>query len=187
LLKPFDGEELSAALREATAESLQQRQRQFLAQGLDAKYLAAQEENKRLRALLAEQAPDERKIHREEIQPENRQRRQEDYLQFFDTKGSAVAVAVGSILFCEAHKNYVLLYRQNASAPLRIRATLTDIERRLLPFGFIRTHRSYIARVPLALDFSNGALLLEDGFRVPVSERYFSAVATAFAEKFSTP
>jgi DNA-binding LytR/AlgR family response regulator len=58
-----------------------------------------------------------------------------------------------------------------------LRATLTDIQRRWEPFGFVRVHRQYLANlnnaVELRPELGGGAVLaFGDGQSIPVARRH---------------
>ena len=86
----------------------------------------------------------------------------------------------GSILYVQSHGDYVRVVSPEGRYLLR--ATLTEIERRWLPFGFVRVHRQYVANLRLAQEVRPGiggtAMLTYDGVEpIPVARRRASALA----------
>jgi hypothetical protein len=89
--------------------------------------------------------------------------------------GRDFLVRVGEIDWVEASGNYVNLYVGRRAYPLR--ETMTGIEQRLAPHGFVRVHRSAIVnlervRAILPNETGDATLELEGERQVPVSRRY---------------
>lgn len=82
-------------------------------------------------------------------------------------------IKVADILFCEAEGPYTKFYFSN-TAPITISKNLKEFEQMLEPLGFIRTHHSYLAnpnKITLYDKTDGGALILEGGQSIPVSQR----------------
>jgi hypothetical protein len=58
------------------------------------------------------------------------------------TKGRILFIDLAEVVAIEARGNYVLLQRQSSSSMLR--ASISELERKLEPCGFIRIHRSVL-------------------------------------------
>jgi DNA-binding LytR/AlgR family response regulator len=87
-----------------------------------------------------------------------------------------------SIRAAKAAGNYVEFHLGDGRRPL-MRTPMQDVEARLAPFGFVRTHRSWLVNRAhvreIAKDGAGGAeLTLDDGLVVPVSRRYAEARAS---------
>ncbi|QGW28084.1 LytR/AlgR family response regulator transcription factor [Phnomibacter ginsenosidimutans] len=86
---------------------------------------------------------------------------------------STYFVKVQDILFCEADGTYTKFYFTNNSSIL-VSKNLKEYEAVLEPFGFIRTHHSYLAN-PLHIRLfdktDGGSLVFEGGLSIPVSQR----------------
>jgi DNA-binding LytR/AlgR family response regulator len=83
----------------------------------------------------------------------------------------------GSILSLQSHGDYVRIAAD--SGRFLLRASLSDIERRWEPFGFVRVHRRFIVNLRRAVELRtllNGTatLQLADGSEVPVARRQVS-------------
>ncbi len=81
-------------------------------------------------------------------------------------------VASGSVDYVEAQDDYVFI--RAGKLGLRKKQTLSEIEKRLQPAGFVRIHRCYLLNVtrlariePYAKD--SRVVILRDGTRLPVS------------------
>jgi DNA-binding LytR/AlgR family response regulator len=88
--------------------------------------------------------------------------------------GGTRLVARSSILYLQAHGDYVRLVTDDGRFLLRAR--LADIERRWEPYGFVRVHRGYIANLKRAVEvrplFNGTAVLVfGDGNTVPIARR----------------
>jgi DNA-binding LytR/AlgR family response regulator len=88
--------------------------------------------------------------------------------------GGTRLVARSSILYLQAHGDYVRLVTDDGRFLLRAR--LADIERRWEPHGFVRVHRGYIANLKRAVEvrplFNGTAVLVfGDGSTVPIARR----------------
>jgi two-component system, LytTR family, response regulator len=82
-------------------------------------------------------------------------------------------IKVADILFCEAEGPYTKFYFANLT-PITISKNLKEFEQLLEPLGFIRTHHSYLAnpdKITLYDKTDGGALILEGGQSIPVSQR----------------
>jgi two-component system LytT family response regulator len=82
-------------------------------------------------------------------------------------------VKVSDILYCEAAGTYTRFFLQQ-SGPLLVSKNLKEYEEILEPLGFIRTHHSFLANPDKIMSYDKtdgGALILENGQPIPVSQR----------------
>ncbi len=82
-------------------------------------------------------------------------------------------IKVSDILYCEAEGTYTKFFI-SGSAPILVSKNLKEYEAILEPLGFIRTHHSFLAnpeKIKLFDKTEGGALVLEGGFSIPVSQR----------------
>ncbi len=89
--------------------------------------------------------------------------------------GSTRLVARGSILYVQSHGDFVRII--TADGRYLLRATLTEIERRWEPFGFVRVHRQFIANLPRAVELrprlgGTAELAFPDGRTIPIARRH---------------
>ena len=87
-------------------------------------------------------------------------------------------VAVADILFIEAHGDYARLH--TAGSNHLVRVSLSALEERWGPMGFVRIHRSYLVATAhiteLRVDAGGGHVLTAEGTRLPVSRRHSRAL-----------
>jgi len=82
-------------------------------------------------------------------------------------------VRVSDILYCEAEGTYTRFFLQHAE-PLLVSKNLKEYEEILEPLGFLRTHHSFLANPDKIKSYDKtdgGALILENGQPIPVSQR----------------
>lgn len=82
-------------------------------------------------------------------------------------------IRVADVLYCEAAGSYTKFYFSN-KAPILVSKNLKEYEEMLEQLGFLRTHHSYLAnpdKIVLYDKSDGGALILEGGHSVPVSQR----------------
>ena len=89
-------------------------------------------------------------------------------------RGGTRLLARSTILYGQAHGDYVRIVSD--SGRFLMRNTLSDLERRWEPFGFVRVHRGYLANLRRAVELQpliNGTATLRfaDGHGVPISRR----------------
>jgi DNA-binding LytR/AlgR family response regulator len=88
--------------------------------------------------------------------------------------GATKLVARSSVLYVKAEGDYVRLVADDGR--FLVRGALADIERRWLPHGFVRVHRSYVANLRRAVEIrpelgGGASIVLSDGSEVPVARR----------------
>jgi DNA-binding LytR/AlgR family response regulator len=88
--------------------------------------------------------------------------------------GSTRLVPRSSVLYVKAEGDYVRIVADEGR--YLVRGALADIERRWVPYGFVRVHRSYIANLRRAVEVrpelgGGASVVLSDGSEVPVARR----------------
>jgi len=82
-------------------------------------------------------------------------------------------IKVSDILYCEAEGTYTKFFVQH-TGPILVSKNLKEYEEILEPLGFLRTHHSFLANPEKIKSYDKtgaGALVLEGGYTVPVSQR----------------
>ena len=84
-------------------------------------------------------------------------------------------LARSSILYVKAYGDYVRVYAD--SGRYLLRSSLTDVERRFTPHGFLRIHRQYLVNLARAVEIRaqlNGTAVMrfENGGEIPVARRH---------------
>lgn len=88
--------------------------------------------------------------------------------------GATRLLARSAVLYIRAEGDYVRLHSD--SGRFLVRASLSDIEQRWRPHGFVRVHRSYLANLHRAVEIrpelgGGATMVLADGSQVPVARR----------------
>jgi DNA-binding LytR/AlgR family response regulator len=89
--------------------------------------------------------------------------------------GSTRLIPRTSILYVQSHGDFVRIVVEDGRYLLR--ATLTDVQRRWEPFGFVRVHRQYVANLNRAVEVrpqfgGTAELAFADGRTIPVARRH---------------
>jgi DNA-binding LytR/AlgR family response regulator len=89
--------------------------------------------------------------------------------------GSTRLIARSSILFAQSYGDFVRIVSDDGRYLLR--ATLSELERRWQPFGFVRVHRQYVANLNRAVELrprigSTAELTFADGQTIPIARRH---------------
>ncbi len=82
-------------------------------------------------------------------------------------------IKISDILYCEAEGTYTRFFLQSKES-LLVSKNLKEYEEILEPLGFVRTHHSYLANPDKIKSYdktAGGALILEGGLTIPVSQR----------------
>jgi DNA-binding LytR/AlgR family response regulator len=84
-------------------------------------------------------------------------------------------LARSSILYVMAYGDYVRVYAD--SGRYLMRSSLTEVERRFTPHGFLRVHRQYLVNLTRAVEIQaqlNGTAVMrfENGGEIPVARRH---------------
>jgi DNA-binding LytR/AlgR family response regulator len=89
--------------------------------------------------------------------------------------GSTRLIARSSILFAQSYGDFVRIVTEDGRHLLRV--TLSELERRWEPFGFVRVHRQYVANLNRAVELrpllgSTAELAFADGQTIPIARRH---------------
>lgn len=85
---------------------------------------------------------------------------------------SVYFVKIETILYCQADGSYTTFYTDD-NERIIISKTLKEYEDLLIPYGFIRTHQSYLVNKNYVKKFekSTDQIALQNGQKIPVSQR----------------
>jgi DNA-binding LytR/AlgR family response regulator len=98
-----------------------------------------------------------------------------DMIAVTNARGGATRlIARSSILYVQSHGDFVRIV--TADGRYLLRATLSDIERRWEPFGFVRVHRQYVANLARAVELrpqlgGTAELAFAGGQTIPIARR----------------
>lgn len=89
--------------------------------------------------------------------------------------GSTRLISRSSILYAQSHGDFVRIVVEDGRYLLR--STLSDLERRWEPLGFVRVHRQYVANLHKAVELrpmfgGTAELAFADGRTIPVARRH---------------
>lgn len=87
---------------------------------------------------------------------------------FIRSKNKLIKLQPADIIYAEAQSNYTLV--KTSAEKFTLSTTLGVIEEKLLPFGFFRLHRSYLANVS-KIDLIDEDHVIICGERIPVSKK----------------
>lgn len=98
----------------------------------------------------------------------------EDVVPVHTGRGGTRLLPRASILYIEARGDYVRIVAD--SGRFLLRARISDIERRWRSFGFVRTHRGYVANLGRAVEVrprmgGSAGLVFPAGEEVPIARR----------------
>jgi two-component system response regulator LytT len=88
--------------------------------------------------------------------------------------GATRLVPRKSILYVKSEGDYVRIVSDDGR--FLVRGALSDIERRWIPYGFVRVHRSYVVNLRRATEIrpelgGSATIVLADGSEVPIARR----------------
>jgi DNA-binding LytR/AlgR family response regulator len=94
--------------------------------------------------------------------------------------GATRLIPRSSILYVQSHGDFVRIVTEDARYLLR--ATLSEVERRWEPHGFVRVHRQYLANLSRAVELrpligGTAELAFGDGRTVPIARRHVSELS----------
>jgi len=98
------------------------------------------------------------------------------------TKESLELVHPSEIVHCESDSNYTMVYLADGRKKL-ISRTLGEFEEMLEPFGFCRTHNSFLVNMDEVREYvksEGGYLVLKNGKTIPVSKTKREKLLTFF-------
>jgi DNA-binding LytR/AlgR family response regulator len=93
--------------------------------------------------------------------------------------GTTRRLKFGEILFVETNDRQLLLHTSSRAYPHK--ATMADLEKALMPYGFIRCHNAYLVNLAFVSAMTGTELELADGRRISVSRSKRSDCAQALA------
>ncbi|MGN0011272.1 MAG: LytR/AlgR family response regulator transcription factor, partial [Marinilabiliaceae bacterium] len=105
------------------------------------------------------------------VQPSDEQKAGADDFFFVKSEYKLVKIEISKILYVEGLKDYVKIYMSDSAKAVLTLATLKQMETRLMPYSFVRLHRSFIVNVKMITGVERGVVLIGEA-RIPVGEGY---------------
>lgn len=87
---------------------------------------------------------------------------------------------IADIIYAQSLDKYIRLFLTEGAQTESIRYKLSDLERQLLPHGFIRVHKSYLANFRFIKSISSAGILLDDGKTLPVGRTRLEEIKHTF-------
>lgn len=106
---------------------------------------------------------------------------------YFTFKGSKIALYPKEIYYLESIKHSIIIYAQGHD-PFSIISTMEEQEKRLLPFSFVKIHRSYLVNLRHIHQIQGTELILDNNLtqKLPVSRRYRAELAKRYTAYMHT-
>jgi DNA-binding LytR/AlgR family response regulator len=88
--------------------------------------------------------------------------------------GGTRLISRSAILYAQSHGDFVRIV--TGEGRYLLRATLSDVQRRWAPYGFVRVHRQYLVNLARTVELrpqlgGSAELVFPDGQSVPVARR----------------
>ena len=84
------------------------------------------------------------------------------------------------IIYAQSFDKYISLFFIGGAQTESIRYRMSDLERQLLPHGFIRIHKSYLANYRFIKSISSAGILFDDGKTLPVGRARLEEIKHTF-------
>lgn len=83
-----------------------------------------------------------------------------------------IQVQIRDIIYIEGLKDYIKIYTKTNTTPLLTLMSMKSAEEKLVPFSFMRVHRSYIVNIPEIKIIEKGRIILKNEKVLPIGESY---------------
>ncbi|MBQ7244580.1 MAG: response regulator transcription factor [Bacilli bacterium] len=78
-------------------------------------------------------------------------------------------IDVDNISYIEGGHNYQTFYFLDGSPCIEVRELISNLEKRLSPYGFIRTHKGFIVNFTIIQRIGSSEIMLKNGQSIPLS------------------
>ncbi|HHV12528.1 MAG TPA: response regulator transcription factor [Clostridiales bacterium] len=95
-----------------------------------------------------------------------------------DNSTNVYSFMIQDIIYIEVMGKYCNIVTNHQSA--RIRRTLDSIEAELIPFGFLKPHRSYLVNYRYIFSISKTSLILDNRMEIPLSRKRINEIKEQF-------
>lgn len=96
-------------------------------------------------------------------------------------KNESHIIDISSIYYFEVIRKDIFIHLENKT--LRCRKIIDAFEKELAPFGFFRTHRSYLVNISKIDTINSKSAMMKNGDEVYVSSKKYSELCEKFLEK----
>lgn len=87
---------------------------------------------------------------------------------------------ISDIIYAQSFDKYIGLFLTDGKQTESIRYRLSELEKQLIPHGFIRIHKSYLVNYRFIKSISAAGILLDDGRLLPVSRIRLEEIKNTF-------
>ena len=108
------------------------------------------------------------------------QEKRKDYIMFTGA-GESRAISLNSIHYFEIFKRIITVFYKDSS--FEFYSSMSRLENMLLPYGFIRVHRSYLVSVYYVDSLQYDKLTLRDGTEIPVGQSFYRNVKSSLLNR----
>lgn len=105
---------------------------------------------------------------------------QESFLFQFKNGNQMTKIRISDIKYIESQKHNLELHYNNDS--IKVRAKVSEYEKRLLNYGFVRIHKGFIVNMKYIKILSSKYVILDDGTELVVGVRFGSMVKEKYAD-----
>ena len=88
----------------------------------------------------------------------------------FNNGGNKLVVSSDKILYLEAQSHYVII--NTATVVFKVRERISELVKRLEPYGFKQIHRSYVVNEHHVIAYKHDEVILTGNINVPLSKKY---------------
>lgn len=96
--------------------------------------------------------------------------------------GEVMLLNLNDILYIEGNHNYQVIHVRNQKETIEVRKLISDMERELSPYGFIRVHKGFLVNYLYIYKFSHTDVTLKDGTKIPISYPNRENIITKYME-----
>ena len=87
---------------------------------------------------------------------------------------------ISDIIYAQSFDKYICLFLTEDKQTESIRYRLSDLEKQLVPHGFIRIHKSYLVNYRFIKSISSASILLDNGRLLPASRIRLNEIKNTF-------
>lgn len=88
----------------------------------------------------------------------------------FNNGGNKLVVSSDKILYLESQSHYVII--NTSTVVFKVRERISELVKRLKPYGFQQVHRSYVVNVNHVIAYKHDEVILTGNISVPLSKKY---------------
>lgn len=95
-------------------------------------------------------------------------------------KNTSIKLNINEIKYIESYKRHVIFY--TIDSKYEMVSKLSDVSKRLLPYGFVQTHQGYCVNMKFIKNFDELDVVLTDNTKVPISMRKRKNVLSSYSK-----